>query len=101
MATTPPMTPPATATVDWTALLFKLGMGVRAASGELVPVASTPSVSVGVCGGSTGVCGDSMVLSRGVATGPWGRSGERVSAGVASAESRGVSAAGAVTLASA
>ncbi len=73
MATTPPMTPPATATVDWTALLFREGTAFRAGSAELVAVAS-PTAPVGLCG-------DPMVVSKGVAAGPSARPGELVSAG--------------------
>jgi hypothetical protein len=72
MATIPPMTPPATATVDWTALLFELEIGGRTASAELVSLPSGTAVSVGVCGGS-------MVVRSGVAAGPSGRPAEEVS----------------------
>ena len=94
MATTPPMTPPATATVDWTALLLIVGIAVRAGSAEVVPGASATTEPVGVCG-------NSMVVSSGVAAGPTGRSGEPVSAKAGSEELASISTAGAVTLASA
>ena len=95
IATTPPMTPPATATVDCTALLSELGIALASVSAEVEPVESATTASVGV--GS-----DSMVVRSGVATGPSGRSGGEDSAGVGSDEAAGVSAtAGAVTLASA
>lgn len=62
IATTPPMTPPATATVDRTALLSELGIAVDVTLAEVVPVVS--AVGMSLC-----VCGDSIVLNNGVATG--------------------------------
>jgi hypothetical protein len=73
MATAPPMTPPATATVDWTALLLKAGTVFNAGSGEVVSVASAAALPVARCG-------DSMVVSSGVAAGLSGRRGGLVSA---------------------
>ena len=87
MATIPPMTPPATATVDWTALLFELEIGGRTASAEVVSLLSGTAVSVGVCGGS-------MVVRSGVAAGRSGKPAGELSAEVPAAVSAEGSAEG-------
>lgn len=46
MAMTPPITPPATATVDWTALLFGLGTGLTCVFVDVVSVDSAATLFV-------------------------------------------------------
>ena len=72
IATTPPMTPAATATVDCTALLFGLGTALTA---ELV-------VDVSVASGAWAV---PMVVKRGVAPALSGKAGDADASGRAAA----------------
>lgn len=77
------MTPPAIATVDWTALLLRLGTAVAAASDEAV---FTLSVAKGSLAGVVEVL---MVEESGVAAGPTSRFGAVVVVGTRSDGSKG------------